>query len=43
MCEPIAIACGSPDPKRDAQVIQAAVDGWMFDAPDHDLIPTTKQ
>lgn len=30
MCEPIAIACGSRNPKRDAKVLQAAIDGLMF-------------
>lgn len=35
MCEPIVIACGSKDPKRDSHVVQAAVDGWMFDRLTH--------
>jgi len=30
MCEPIVIACGSKNPARDAKVVQAALDGWMF-------------
>jgi hypothetical protein len=35
MCEPIVIACGSKDPERDSHVVQAAVDGWMFDRLTH--------
>jgi DNA-binding transcriptional regulator YbjK len=35
MCEPIVIACGSQDPERDSHVVQAAVDGWMFDRLTH--------
>lgn len=35
MCEPIVIACGSSDPKRDAHILQAALDGWMFDRLTH--------
>jgi DNA-binding transcriptional regulator YbjK len=35
MCLPIVIACGSPDPERDSHVVQAAVDGWMFDRLTH--------
>lgn len=27
---PIAIACGSKQPELDAEIIQAAIDGWMF-------------
>lgn len=30
MCVPIVIACGSKDPAGDAKIVQAAVDGWMF-------------
>jgi DNA-binding transcriptional regulator YbjK len=35
MCIPIVIACGSKDPERDSHVVQAAVDGWMFDRLTH--------
>jgi DNA-binding transcriptional regulator YbjK len=35
MCLPIVIACGSQDPERDSHVVQAAVDGWMFDRLTH--------
>ncbi|MGH2960276.1 MAG: TetR/AcrR family transcriptional regulator [Solirubrobacterales bacterium] len=37
MCEPIVIACGSKDPERDAHVVQAALDGWMFDRLTHSV------
>lgn len=30
LCEPIVIACGSTNPTRDAEILQSAVDGWMF-------------
>lgn len=35
MCMPIVIACGSKDPERDSHVVQAAIDGWMFDRLTH--------
>jgi DNA-binding transcriptional regulator YbjK len=35
MCEPIVIACGSTDPLRDSHIVQAAIDGWMFDRLTH--------
>lgn len=35
MCMPIVIACGSKDPERDSHVVQAALDGWMFDRLTH--------
>jgi DNA-binding transcriptional regulator YbjK len=35
MCLPIVIACGSKDAERDSHVVQAAVDGWMFDRLTH--------
>lgn len=35
MCEPIVVACGSSDPKRDSHILQAALDGWMFDRLTH--------
>ena len=35
MCEPIVIACGSKNPVRDSHIVQAAVDGWMFDRLTH--------
>lgn len=35
MCMPIVIACGSKDPDRDSHVVQAAIDGWMFDRLTH--------
>lgn len=35
MCEPIVVACGSKDPVRDSHIVQAAVDGWMFDRLTH--------
>jgi DNA-binding transcriptional regulator YbjK len=35
MCIPIVIACGSQDAERDSHVVQAAVDGWMFDRLTH--------
>lgn len=35
MCMPIVIACGSKDPERDAHVLQAALDGWLFDRLTH--------
>lgn len=35
MCEPIVIACGSSNPSRDANILQAALDGWMFDRLTH--------
>lgn len=36
MCEPIVIACGSADAKRDSRILQAALDGWMLDRLTHD-------
>jgi DNA-binding transcriptional regulator YbjK len=30
ICEPVVIACGSSDPAGDAKIVQAAIDGWMF-------------
>lgn len=35
MCEPIVIACGSSNPVRDSHILQAALDGWMFDRLTH--------
>jgi DNA-binding transcriptional regulator YbjK len=35
MCMPIVIACGSKDPERDSHVVQAALDGWLFDRLTH--------
>lgn len=35
MCEPIVVACGSSNPKRDSHILQAALDGWMFDRLTH--------
>lgn len=41
---PIVIACGSKQPELDAELVQAAVDGWMFQRltttdPDDEIIP----
>ncbi|MGH2905846.1 MAG: TetR/AcrR family transcriptional regulator [Solirubrobacterales bacterium] len=35
MCEPIVIASGSTNPELDAQIVQGALDGWMFDRLTH--------